>query len=61
MFGFSTSPVCIGNLNIPERSCKLLMFPSEFLKFGYFPGDIAQTVFGPWLTSVGFEIYAGYK
>ena len=37
------------------------MFPSEFLKFGYFPGDIAQTVFGPWLASVGFEIYAGYK
>ena len=34
---------------------------SSFLKFWYFSGDIAQTVFGPWLTSVSFKIYAGYK
>ena len=34
---------------------------SPFLKFSYFPGDIAQTIFGPWLTSASFKIYAGYK
>ena len=60
-FGFSTSPVCIGNLSHPERNFELLIFPSEFLKFCYFPGDIAQTVIGPWLTSVSFKIYTGYK
>ena len=59
--GFSASSVCIGNLRLPERNCELLMFPSEFLKFWYFPSDIAQTVFGPWLTSVSFKIYTGYK
>ena len=58
---FSTCAVCIGNLSLPERNSELLMFPSEFLKFWYFPGDIAQTVFGPWLTSVSFKIYIGYK
>ena len=60
-FWFSTSPVCIGNLSLPERNYKLLMLPSEFMKFWYFPGDITQTFFGPWLTSVGFKIYTGYK
>ena len=60
-FEFSTSPVCIGNLSLPERNCELLMFPSEFLKFWYFAGDIAQKVFGSWLTSVSFKIYSGYK
>ena len=47
-------PLCIGNLSVPERNFELLMFSSEFLKFLYFPSDIAQTVFGPWLTSVNF-------
>ena len=37
------------------------MFPSEFLKFWYFPGDIAQAVFGSWLKSVSFKIYTVYK
>ena len=60
-FGFSTSPVCIGNLSLPERNLELLMFSSEFLKFWYFPGDISPTVIGPSLTSVGFKIYTGYK
>ena len=60
-FGFSTSPVCIGNLSLSERNFELLMFPSEFLKFWYFSGDTAQTAFGPWLTSVSFKIHKGYK
>ena len=60
-FEFSTSPVCIGNLSLLERNCELLMFPSEFLKFWYFAGDIALKVFGSWLTSVSFKIYTGYK
>ena len=60
-YEFSTSPVCIGNLSLPERNCELLMFPSEFLKFWYFAGDIAQKVFGSWLTSVSCKIYTGYK
>ena len=60
-FGFSTSPVCIGNLSLPERNFELLMFPIEFLKIWYFPGDIAQTVTCPWLTCVSFKIYTGYK
>ena len=51
-FGFSTSPVCIGNSSLLESNFELLMFPSEFLKFWYFPGDIAQAVLGPCLTSV---------
>ena len=51
-FGFSTSPVCIGNSSLLESNLELLMFPSEFLKFWYFPGDIAQAVLGPCLTSV---------
>ena len=50
-FGFSTSPVCIGNSSLLESNFELLMFPSEFLKFWYFPGDIAQAVLGPCLTS----------
>ena len=50
-FGFSTSPVCIGNVSHPDRNFELLMFPGEFLKFWYFPGDIAQTVFGPWFAA----------
>ena len=60
-FGFSTSPVCIGNLSHLKRNFKLLMFPSEFWKFWYCPGDIAQAVFGHWLTNVSFNIYTGYK
>ena len=51
-FGFSTSPVCIGNSSLLESNFELLMFPSEFLKFWYFPGDIAQAVLDPCLTSV---------
>ena len=51
-FGFSTSSVCIGNSSLLESNFELLMFPSEFLKFWYFPGDIAQAVLGPCLTSV---------
>ena len=51
-FGFSTSPVCIGNSSLLESNFEILMFPSEFLKFWYFPGDIAQAVLGPCLTSV---------
>ena len=51
-FGFSTSPVCIGNSSLLESNFELLMFPSEFLKFWYFPGDIAQAVLGLCLTSV---------
>ena len=51
-FGFSTSPVCIGNSSLLESNFELLMFPSEFLKFWHFPGDIAQAVLGPCLTSV---------
>ena len=43
-FLFSTSPMCVGNLSLPERYFELLMFPSDFLKFWYFPDDIAQTV-----------------
>ena len=49
-FRLSTFPVCIGNLSHPVRNFELLMFTSEFLKFWYFPGDIAQAVFGSWLT-----------
>ena len=59
--GFSASLVCVGNLSLPERNYEFLMFPSEFLKFWYFLRDITQTVFGPWLTSVSFKIYTGYK
>ena len=51
-FGLSTSPVCIGNSSLLESNFELLMFPSEFLKFWYFPGDIAQAVLGPCLASV---------
>ena len=40
-FVFSTSPMCVGNLSLPERYFELLMFPSDFLKFWYFPDDIA--------------------
>ena len=60
-FEFSTSPVCIGNLSHPERNFELLIFPNEFLKFWYFPADIAPTAFGPWLTCVSFNIYTSYK
>ena len=60
-FGF-WGGFCIGNLSLPERNCELLMFSSEFLKFEYFPGDIAQTKdFSTWLTSVSFKIYTCYK
>ena len=45
---FFTSPVYIGNLSHPEKNFELLMFPCELLKFWYFLGDIAQTVFGIW-------------
>ena len=51
-FGFSTSPLCIGNLSHPEKNFDLLMFPSGFLRFWHFLSDIAQTVFGPWLAAL---------
>ena len=41
--------MCIGKLGHRKRNFELLMFPGEFLKFWYFPDDIAQTVIGPWL------------
>ena len=55
-FEFSTSPVCIGNLSHPEKNFELLMFSSEFLRFWHFPGDIAQTVFGPWLAALVLKV-----
>ena len=55
-FGFSTSPVCIGNLSHSEKNFELLMLPSEFLKFWHFPGDIAQTVFSPWLAALVLKV-----
>ena len=55
------TPLCIGNLSLPEKNYELLIFPSEFFNFWYLPGDIAQTVFGPWLTSVSFKTFTDYK
>ena len=55
-FGFSTSAVCIGNLSQPEKNFELLMFPSGFLRFWHFPGDITQTVFGPWLAALVLKV-----
>ena len=53
--------MCIGNLSLPEKIFELLMFSSEFLKFWYFPSDIAQTVFGRWFTRVNLKTYTGYN
>ena len=55
-FGFSTSAVCIGSLIHLEKNFVLLMFPSGFLRFWHFPGDIAQTVFGPWLAALVLKV-----
>ena len=45
----------------PREILNLLMFLSNFLKFWYLPGDIAETVIFPWSTSVSSKIYTGYK
>ena len=61
-FGFCSSPVCIGNLSHPERNFELLMFSDKFLKFRYFPGHIAQTIFGLWQCLIGvIKAFLVYK